>query len=256
MAWSSLTLEPFRQNPEEPYNRIRVLRVDAAVVTRSYYHPEQGPEPCVIVGCCEGGSPHVVGGVGGWVSIRRVRSGIAWLPAVGSIHGLDETKSADPDESLEHSVPLVQRAPLWFPVAEYRRFLRDAGLDPDEQIGRIPPLDARDTDRVLRHAYRRFADRPSRLPSWMEIRDLVLATECRPSDSPFDALASEAAVARMQKAIVTDVAGDQEGFDLGLVEHFDLPGTPEFESLAFRVRGDSLEAWAPVGNGCWGQLAF
>lgn len=254
MSFSTLEIGPLVSPRGIPYsnNVERKLSVDRKVVSGRFYSAAHGESFLSVIQELPG--VNIMESAWGCsVGVRRTGEVIGWIPPSELSYGDPQ----DPDQDVSAAITLVQHSPVWFSAREYSRWLREADVDPKETLAAIPPLSALDSDRVLRHAWRPHCDADIRgLPSWKVITDLILASEMRPPDSPFNALCRQAAEARTHGATIIEIIAEAAGMDLHLIEHLDREGFPEFEALAFRIRGDALETWAPVGNGCWGRLEF
>ena len=246
MPFSTLSVGPFVRGLFDDDTDRRTLDLDGQQVSSTFFDPLLGGDDLAVA------QRSLVDArareFGGCVHVRACPSAIGWLPASRKA-GEGETGSF---ASFAATLPSIAREPAWFPRAAYSRFLESVGLDPGKTFPTIPAPDARDSERVVRHAYLRFFSFGRlRLPAWKEISALVVSRELRPRSPQLEDRALAAERARRATAVIADVAEGPPRDPVYLVERLDIPGAPEFFALALAPNGD---AWAPVGRGCWGRL--
>ncbi|MEK7468414.1 MAG: hypothetical protein AAB074_13475 [Planctomycetota bacterium] len=246
MPFSTLAVGHFVRGLFDDDTDRRTLDLDGQQVSSTFFDPLLGGDELAVA------QRSLVDArareFGGCVHVRACPSAIGWLPASRK-PGEGETGSF---ASFAATLPSIAREPAWFPRAAYALFLTSVGLDPDKTIATIPPPDAHDSERLVRHAYLPFFPFGRlRLPAWKEIGALVLARELRPKSTELEDRALAAERARRATAVIADVAEAPPAGAVHLVEHLHLPGSPEFIALAITPKGT---AWAPVGRGCWGRL--
>jgi hypothetical protein len=246
MPFSTLSVGPFVRGLFDDDTDRRTLDLDGQQVSSTFFDPLLGGEDLAVAQrSLVDARPREFGGC---VHVRACPTAIGWLPASRRA-GEGESGSF---ANFAATLPSIAREPAWFTRPSYARFLASVGLDPEKTIASFPAPDARDSERVVRHAYLRFFSFGRlRLPAWKEIAALVLARELRPKTPALEDRALAAEVARRSKAVIVEVAEAAPRDPVYLVEHLDIPGAPEFFSLAITPGGD---AWAPVGRGCWGRL--